>query len=108
MYMYFGFRTVGLEDPVKVYEHIEEEARKAMLKSGGSLSHHHGIGKLRKNFLPQVMSPCGLEMIKGLKDKIDPMNIFATNNIIDATTPAKPTAPEEKKELEVKESVKQS
>ena len=54
MYMYFGFRTVGLEDPVKVYEHIEEEARKAMLKSGGSLSHHHGIGKLRKNLFSRL------------------------------------------------------
>jgi len=87
--MYFGFHTTGLEDPVKVYEQVEEEARLAMMKAGGSLSHHHGIGKMRKKFLPLVMTPSGLEIIKGLKEKIDPNNIFATNNIVDVTTPEK-------------------
>ncbi len=96
MYMYFGFHTEGLADPVKTYEEIEEEARWAMMKAGGSLSHHHGIGKMRKKFMPQVMAPCGLEMIKGLKEKIDPKNTFATNNIIDVPIPAATAGPEGK------------
>jgi alkyldihydroxyacetonephosphate synthase len=66
-----------------VYEKIEDEARIAIMNSGGSLSHHHGIGKIRKKFMPVVMKPCGLDMIKSLKDKIDPNNVFASNNILD-------------------------
>ena len=91
--MYFGFDIGGLADPVKVYEQIEEEARWAMINSGGSLSHHHGIGKIRKKFLPHVMNPCGLEIIKGLKEKIDPGNIFATNNIVDIPVPSEQAKP---------------
>lgn len=35
--------------------------------------------------MPVVMKACGLEMIKSLKEKIDPNNIFATNNIVDTS-----------------------
>lgn len=52
------------------------------MASGGSLSHHHGIGKIRKKFMPKVIGENGLEVIKGIKEHIDPLNIFATNNII--------------------------
>jgi alkyldihydroxyacetonephosphate synthase len=89
IYIYFGFSIGGLKDPLAVYEKIEEEARWAILKSGGSLSHHHGVGKLRKKFMPIVMKSCGLDMIKALKEKIDPSNIFASINIIDTPTQVK-------------------
>ena len=36
------------QDVVKVFSEIEHNARDEILKQGGSLSHHHGIGKLRK------------------------------------------------------------
>lgn len=80
--MYFGFHARGLKDAVTVYEEIEDEARKVIMASGGSLSHHHGIGKTRKKFMPEVIGENGLEVIKGIKEHIDPLNIFATNNII--------------------------
>ena len=35
-------------DPAHVYEEIEEEARDAIIGFGGTLSHHHGVGKVRK------------------------------------------------------------
>lgn len=66
-----------------MYEKVEDEARVAIMNSGGSLSHHHGIGKIRKKFMPVVVAPCGLDMIKSFKEKVDPSNIFATNNIVD-------------------------
>ncbi len=93
--MYFGFNIGGLSDPLGVYEKIEEEARLTMMRCGGSLSHHHGIGKLRKKLLPLVMSPCGLEILKKLKEDIDPQNIFATDNIV-TVTPHKPESDEKK------------
>jgi len=84
--MYFGFRISGLKDPVKVYEEIEDEARKVIMASGGSLSHHHGVGKIRKKFMPAVIGEGGLKMLKGIKEYVDPLNIFATNNIIENDT----------------------
>ena len=52
------------------------------MKYGGSISHHHGVGKLRKKFLKNSIGETGVEMIKGLKNTIDPTNIFATGNLI--------------------------
>ena len=42
------------QDPVGLYVELEHLARQEILSSGGSLSHHHGVGKIRQAFLPQV------------------------------------------------------
>eukprot|EP01102_Stenamoeba_stenopodia_P007094 TRINITY_DN1981_c0_g2_i2.p1 TRINITY_DN1981_c0_g2~~TRINITY_DN1981_c0_g2_i2.p1 ORF type:complete len:645 (+),score=148.24 TRINITY_DN1981_c0_g2_i2:115-2049(+) len=83
LYFYFAFIYYGVSDPVEKYEEIEEEAREEVLACGGSISHHHGVGKLRKRFMPQVLTDAGLEVIKSLKKSIDPNNIFCTHNLID-------------------------
>lgn len=60
-----------------------EEARDEILASGGSLSHHHGIGKLRKKWVEQTLSPTGVAMLRGVKAQVDPKNIMANDNIYD-------------------------
>ena len=52
------------------------------MKYGGCISHHHGVGKLRKKFLPRSIGDTGIKMIEGLKSTIDPNNIFATGNLV--------------------------
>ena len=83
VYFYFGFNYRGLNDPVGCYLQIEEEARDEILANGGSLSHHHGIGKLRKKWVKSTISETGVTMLKGVKNQVDPKNIFGSNNIID-------------------------
>ena len=51
-----------------------------MLDHGGSLSHHHGVGKIRQAFLPQVHSAAGLELIRAAKRAVDPSNVFGIGN----------------------------
>ena len=33
--------------------------------------------------MPDIMSSVGFDMIRALKNKLDPKNIFATNNLIE-------------------------
>jgi alkyldihydroxyacetonephosphate synthase len=80
IYVYFGFRYDGLKDPVSDYSHIEDAARDEVMKLGGSISHHHGVGKLRKKFINRSIGENGVNLLKGIKEKLDPMNIFATGN----------------------------
>jgi len=82
-YFYFGFIFRDLENPLKAYMEIESEARDEILACGGSLSHHHGIGKLRKKWMNKAVSGTGIQMMKGIKSTIDPKNIFASGNLID-------------------------
>ncbi len=82
VYVYFGFQTQGLSDPLTTYTLIEDAARDEIMKHGGSISHHHGVGKLRKKFMNRSIGSTGVAMLKGLKDTVDPTNIFATGNLV--------------------------
>lgn len=83
VYIYFGFLYYGIKDPVGAYTIVEDAARDEIMKYGGCISHHHGVGKLRKKFLPRSIGETGIAMLKGLKQTVDPDNIFATGNLID-------------------------
>jgi alkyldihydroxyacetonephosphate synthase len=82
VYIYFGFGIEGLKDPLGSYSEIEDAARDEIMKYGGCISHHHGVGKLRKKFMPSSVGATGIEIIKGLKHAIDPSNVFATGNLV--------------------------
>jgi alkyldihydroxyacetonephosphate synthase len=45
-----------------------------------SLSHHHGVGKLRQAFLPRIMSSASLEWAGEVKRAVDPRNVFGGGN----------------------------
>eukprot|EP00163_Fabomonas_tropica_P007956 TRINITY_DN1758_c0_g1_i2.p1 TRINITY_DN1758_c0_g1~~TRINITY_DN1758_c0_g1_i2.p1 ORF type:complete len:529 (+),score=101.74 TRINITY_DN1758_c0_g1_i2:122-1708(+) len=81
VYFYFGFVFTGLPDPCRTYSLIEVAARNAILAHGGSLSHHHGVGKLRKKWLPEVVGEQGMHLLKDIKTSIDPSNIFGNKNL---------------------------
>ena len=80
IYFYFGFYYKGVLHPSQVYLEIENIAREEILRSGGSLSHHHGVGKLRQAFLPQIMSAAALGWKQELKRSLDPTNVFGAGN----------------------------
>lgn len=80
IYFYLGFYTKGVDEPVAKYMEMEHAAREEILAAGGSLSHHHGVGKLRRDFLPQVQSGASLESVAALKRALDPDDLFAAHN----------------------------
>lgn len=86
VYVYFGYNyayaNIPKEKVVEVYEEIENECRDECLKQGGSLSHHHGIGKIRKRFMKRILPPMALEFMNDMKQSLDPKNVFAINNTI--------------------------
>lgn len=80
IYFYMGFYCKGVADPVREYAAIEHAAREEILAAGGSLSHHHGVGKLRQDFLDDVYSPASLEVVRRVKQAVDPANVFGAGN----------------------------
>ena len=80
IYFTMGFCGQGLADAVGVYHEIEHALRQEILDHGGSLSHHHGIGKLRRGFLPQIQSENSIAVLQQMKKAMDPNNIFAIGN----------------------------
>jgi alkyldihydroxyacetonephosphate synthase len=80
VYFYFAFVGRDVPNASEVYAQIERSAREEILRSGGSLSHHHGVGKLRQRFLPAIFSPTALAWRDAAKRAIDPDNVFGCGN----------------------------
>jgi alkyldihydroxyacetonephosphate synthase len=80
VYFYFGFYHKGVDRPANVYAELEHIARDEILKSGGSLSHHHGVGKIRRDYLPRVFSDTSLTWTADVKRALDPTNVFGIGN----------------------------
>jgi alkyldihydroxyacetonephosphate synthase len=80
LYFYFCINIRGVKNPSAVFAEIEHAARQEILDNGGSLSHHHGIGKLRSDFATQMDSDAYHSFLAGVKKSIDPSNTFGVRN----------------------------
>ena len=80
IYFYMAIYLKGVAQPSEVFADIEAAAREEILQAGGSLSHHHGVGKLRQRWLPKVMSATTLAWGDKIKSALDPQNVFGCDN----------------------------
>ncbi|CAI2349846.1 unnamed protein product [Caenorhabditis sp. 36 PRJEB53466] len=83
VYFYFGFNAKDLPNGLQVYDRIETAARDEIIACGGSISHHHGVGKIRKQWMLTTNGAVGIALLKAIKSELDPANIFASANLID-------------------------
>jgi len=82
MYNTMGINVRGVKNPEKIFSDIEHKIRACFIKNGGSISHHHGVGKLRKEFMPETISAGSIKVIQNIKKSQDPDNIFGIDNNI--------------------------
>jgi alkyldihydroxyacetonephosphate synthase len=80
VYFYLAYYFKGVLNPSRVYAELENAAREEILAAGGSLSHHHGVGKIRRSFLPQVRSPLSISLVAAAKKALDPTDVFGARN----------------------------
>ena len=61
----------------------ERDLYRETIGLGGKLTAEHGIGLLRKSFLPLNLDPCQIEILKRVKRAFDPKNILNPGKIFD-------------------------
>jgi FAD/FMN-containing dehydrogenase/Fe-S oxidoreductase len=62
---------------------IAEEIAALVKKYNGSLSGEHGDGRLRAEFIPQMVGEKNYQLMRQLKQTWDPLNIFNPGKIVD-------------------------
>jgi FAD/FMN-containing dehydrogenase len=50
---------------------------------GGSISAEHGVGLLKKDYLPYSRSPAEIELLRAVKRALDPQNLLNPGKIVD-------------------------
>ena len=67
----------------RLFRVIAEEIATLVKKYRGSLSGEHGDGRLRGEFIPQMIGAKNYELLRQIKYTWDPLNIFNPNKIVD-------------------------
>jgi len=67
----------------KLFRELAEEVATLVKKYDGSLSGEHGDGRLRGEFIEQMVGVDNYELMKQLKNNWDPYNVFNPHKIID-------------------------
>lgn len=72
----------GIPNPEEKFAAVERVLRRVILDKGGSLSHHHGIGKIRAGFITDIQNDTAGGAAAAVKKHLDPDNIFGIANHI--------------------------
>ena len=81
--LYFTFGGLPPKD-MSVYDYhrnVWKGAMDAVLRVGGTISHHHGIGRVRAPWIRDELGDAGFLLLKRLKEIIDADNIMNPNNM---------------------------
>jgi FAD/FMN-containing dehydrogenase len=63
-------------------ERVIEETLKRVLALGGTVAAEHGIGKIKRKWLPLQMNGLQIAMMTAVKRELDPFGILAPGNIL--------------------------
>ena len=74
--LYFTFAATPPPDEIEAtYVAMWDAGQRAVLKAGGNLSHHHGVGLNRARFMAESMGP-SIGVLQSVKDALDPNGIL--------------------------------
>lgn len=70
------------EEELASIEKAVEETLKRVLALGGTVAAEHGIGKIKRKWLPLQMNALQISMMTAVKGDLDPLGILAPGNIL--------------------------
>ncbi len=87
--LYFSFAAQP-PDPdqfTATYDACWSAAMQATVEVGGSIAHHHGVGRVRAPWMVDELGEGGLELLRAVKRALDPDDLFNPGVLIPAGTP---------------------
>ncbi len=69
-------------DELKRIEQVVYATLKEVIAMGGTVAAEHGIGKLKRRWLPLQASDAQLRVMRALKNELDPLGILAPGNVL--------------------------
>ena len=86
--LYFTFAFQAGEDADREYATVKTAIQQAFVDSGGTLSHHHGVGMEHAPWMEQVVSEEGVSIMRSLFSATDPGNRMSRDDTTAGSSPA--------------------
>ena len=67
---------------VEQWERVKAAATEAIVRNGGALSHHHGIGSEHRPWMEFYLGAEGLRLLSALKSALDPKGVMNPGKLI--------------------------
>ena len=76
--LYFTFLITGTDDQDAEARYLAawDDAVRSCTAAGGTLTHHHGVGRLKAAFLAGELGEAGVDVLKKIKAALDPAQIM--------------------------------
>jgi len=80
---YFTFLAPAAGDELGVHAAIKAAASDALLAAGGTITHHHAVGRLHRPWYDRQRPDVFAEALHAVKSRLDPAGIFNPGVLID-------------------------
>ena len=81
--LYFTIVAGIKGDQLSVWEAVKSGVNDALVASGGTLSHHHGVGRDHAPWLEREIGTTGMRMLRAIKAELDPTGIMNPGALLD-------------------------
>jgi alkyldihydroxyacetonephosphate synthase len=80
--LYFTFLARQEEDTLGQWRAAKTAASEAIVANGGTITHHHAIGRDHRQWLPAETGPLGIDVLRAAKERLDPAGIMNPGKLL--------------------------
>jgi alkyldihydroxyacetonephosphate synthase len=87
--LYFTILVRGADDREVERRYLAAWAAavRSCLEAGGTMTHHHGVGRLKAKFLPEELGEVGVDVLRSIKAALDPRGILNPGALLPGERP---------------------
>jgi alkyldihydroxyacetonephosphate synthase len=80
--LYFTFLARQSDSPLDQWRAVKSAASEAIVAAGGTITHHHAVGRDHLAWMPAEVGEVGLDLIRAAKDRLDPAGIMNPGKLL--------------------------
>jgi alkyldihydroxyacetonephosphate synthase len=82
--LYFTFLARQSADPLEQWRAAKAAASEAIVAHGGTITHHHAVGRDHAAWMKAEVGELGLDLIRAAKERLDPAGIMNPGKLLPA------------------------
>jgi alkyldihydroxyacetonephosphate synthase len=80
--LYFTFFAGQADDALAQWRAAKQAASQAIVEGGGTITHHHGVGRDHLPWMRAEVGELGLELLRAAKERLDPAGVMNPGKLV--------------------------